>query len=173
MYMITTIDDTSIDCCDKFNSYTPLKPSRAPVIMIGIVVKSYHDHDKVTIKSEYHPKRYKYLTKHFDDTNEWMCVYGVELPVNTHLKHLYQTLLTITDPDPVMYTDILSLHGFTCEENYLLMRKNLIFIDIKHLEKITKIGELDTHDKLQEMLEMNDKYPWYINWCDLKLIYII
>lgn len=171
--MISTIDDTSIECCDKFNSYTPLKPSKAPVVMIGIVVKTYHDHDKVKIKRCYKPKRYKYLTKHFDDTNEWLCIYGVELNITDHLKHLYQTLLTTGSHSPEMYSDILALHGLSCETNYLLMRKNLIYIDIKHLERLTGTDQYNTHDKLQEMLELNDKYPWYINWCDLKLFYII
>ena len=111
--MISTIDDTSIECCDKFNSYTPLKPSKAPVVMIGIVVKTYHDHDKVKIKRCYKPKRYKYLTKHFDDTNEWLCIYGVELNITDHLKHLYQTLLTTGSHSPEMYSDIPAFHGLS------------------------------------------------------------
>ena len=173
MYMITTIDDTSIECCDKFNAYVPLKPGKAPIMMVGILIKTYHDHDKVTIKEHYNPKRYKHLTKHFDDTNEWVCLYGVELPVSENLKHLYHTLATTPQLTAEMCIDILSLHGYTCEENYLLMRRNLIYIDIKHLEKITSNDEYNTHGELQEMLELNDKYPWYANWCDLKLFYII
>lgn len=171
--MISTVDDTSIECCDKFNYYTPITPSLAPIVMIGIAVKTYHDHDKVSIKTKHKPKRYKHLTKHFDNTNEWLCMYGVLQPVNVQLKHLYHTLITTHNPTAEMYADIMALHGLTCETNYLLMRQNLIYIDMKHLDKVTNDTMYNTQDKLQEMLEMNDKYPWYINWCDLKLFYII
>ena len=167
------IDDTDIECLSAFDQFTPLKPSVAPKLLLGMLVKNSLDHDRISIRDSFQPKRYKQLTKHFDGTNEWLCMYGVELPVSRELKHLYHTLLTIPVDDPDTYHDVVKLHGLTCDENFLLMRQNLIPIDIKHLTSVTNNKQYTTFNKLREMLISNDKYPWYVNWCDFKIFFIL
>ena len=171
--MTLTINDTDIECCDKFSLYKPLKSSGTAHLIVGIVVKTYHDHDKVVIKPEYNPVRYKLLSQRFSGVNEWLCLYGVNLEVTKNIKHIHHILSTSTSPTIEMYTDILMSHGFTCDDNYLLMRKNLICIDNKHLDLLTDSMKLNSHEKLQQMLDHNDKYPWYVNWCDIKIFFII
>lgn len=167
------IDDTDIECLPAFDQFVPLKPSDSPVMLLGMTVRNSLDHDRLEIRDEFKPKRYKHLTQHFDGTNEWLCMYGVELPLTRELKHLYHTLITLPVVDPDTYSDVVKLHGLTCDESFLLMRKNLILIDIKHLTTITKDAKYATFSKLREMLITSDKYPWYINWCDFKLFFIL
>jgi hypothetical protein len=167
------IDDTDIECISAFDQFTPLKPSKSPVLLLGMTVRNSLDHDRLLIHSKYNPKRYKQLTQHFDGTNEWVCMYGVEVQPTREIKHLYHTLITLPDCDSDVYSDVVKLHGLTCEENFLLMRKNLILIDIKHLTIVTKTNQFSTFNKLREMLITNDKYPWYINWCDFKIFFIL
>ncbi len=167
------LDDTDIECTSDFNRFNPLKPSDGPILLLGMTVKNSLDYDRLNIRKEFDPKRYKQLTQHFDGTNEWLCMYGVELPLSREIKHLYHTLITLPSSEPDVYSDVVKLHGLTCEENFLLMRRNLILIDIKHLTTITNDDKFTTFNKLREMLITSDKYPWYINWCDFKIFFIL
>jgi hypothetical protein len=168
-----SIDDTNIECTKQFTRYTLVKKASIPYIVVGFLIKRVFDNDRLKIKPGYNPVRKKHLTKHFDGANEWCCVYGVEVDTPVKIKHLYHTLITTPSPSPELYRDIVNMHGFSCDENSLLMRQNMIVLNSKCLSEITDQVDLKTFDSLRKMMVTQPKYPWYSNWSDFKIFIMI
>lgn len=170
---MVTIDDTNIECSSKFSEYYVLDKSTNPNLMLGFLIRTLYDSDRIKIKPEYNPVKIKHFTKHFDNSNEWCCVYGLSIPIEENIKYLYHTLSTLPNPSVDMYKDIIQMHGFTCDNNFLLLRKNMIVLDVKCLSDASKNTKFNTFHALREMLISQPKYPWYSNWVDFKLFLLI
>jgi hypothetical protein len=170
---MVTIDDTNIECTDRFVDYSVVDKHSRPTLLLGFRTKTVYDADRIKIKPEYGPDRIKHLTQHFDGTNEWCCMYGLTIPIEPNVKHLYHTLITIPTPTAEMYRDILKMHGFSCDQNFLLLRKNMIVLDVKCLSDASKNTKFNTFHALREMLVSQPKYPWYSNWVDFKLFLLL
>ena len=170
---MVTIDDTNIQCTEQFTKFSVIDKHTKPLLMLGFLMKTLYDHERIKIKPEYKPIRVKHLSQHFDKSNEWSCIYGLDIPVEANIKHLYHTLITLPKPDAQMYKDILSMHDFSCNDNFLLMRKNMIVLDVKCLSDAAKNTKFNTFHALREMLVSQPKYPWYSNWMDFKLFLLL
>lgn len=170
---MVTIDDTNIECVSQFTKYSVIDKHAKPTLMLGFLIKTLYDSNRIKIKSEYEPQKIKHFAKHFDGANEWCCVYGLNIPVEENIKHLYHTLITLPEPSAEMYRDVLHMHGFSCDNNFLLLRKNMIVLDVKCLSDASKNTKFNTFHALREMLIPQPKYPWYSNWVDFKLFLLL
>lgn len=170
---MVTIDDTNIECTSLFTKYSVADKHTIPTLMLGFLVKTVYDTNRIKIKPEYGPQKIKHFTKRFDGTNEWCCVYGIPIPVEANIKHLYHTIVTLPNPSAEMYRDVLKMHEFSCDDNFLLLRRNLIVLDVKCLSDASKNTKFNTFSALREMLVVQPKYPWYSNWVDFKLFLLL
>lgn len=165
-----TVDETSIECCIESNQFTVHKSGRSPRLVIGYRIETKYDHDRHRIDNSVNPIRLKFLSKDFDNVNEWYYVYGVELDVNKKLQQLHHTIVTTDELTIDKYYDYLELYDYSCEDNFLLLRKNLYIIDNEHMSKVT------TKFKSRKQLEKILKSPevmFYQNCDDYKIFLIL
>ena len=169
------VEETNIECLSEFHEYKPLGKTKRPRLMMGFPIRSKYDHDRVLIKSEYKPTRVKHLCKHFNSTdNEWLCIYGIKMNLMPEVSHLCHTLQTLDDTiTSDTYIDTLKFHGFSCDKSFLMLRENLIPLDMKNLSKATGDDRFKSITTLRDILTLRDKYPWYSNWVDFKLFLIL
>ena len=165
-----TIDETNIECCKESTQYDLHKCGRNPRLLIGYKIETKYDHDRHKINDQASPVRLRFLSRDFDNVIEWYFIYGIELPVNKKLKQLHHNIVTTDNLTIDKYYDYLELYNFSCETNFLLLRKNLYIIDNQHLPKIT--NKYKTYNQLKNIL-MDPDVVFYQNCDDYKIFLIL
>jgi len=165
-----TIDDTELDCIPERDEYTLHKTGRKPKVVIGYKLETKYDHERHHISESVDPQRIRFLSKDFNDVNEWYYVYGVVFDPTSDIQHLFHSTLTVEQLDVDMYYDFLKLFDFTCEDNYLLARKNVYVLDSRHIPHVTH-DQYTSYATLKEVMISND-VSFYQN-CDALKIFLI
>ena len=165
-----TIDETSLECTPGSEEYEIHKTGRRPRVLIGYKITTVFDHQRHSIDPSLEPTRIRVLAKDFDDLNEWYFIYGIEIEPTTDVKHMFHNMIDIKSMDITKYYDYLEMFGYTCDENYLLSRKNIYIIDSRHLASIT--NSLYTNCSELKKLMTNRNMEYYQN-CDSVKIFLI
>lgn len=165
-----TVDETSIECCKESDQFEVHKCGRYPRLVIGYRIESKYDHDRHSIHAESNPVRLKFLSKDFDNVHEWYFIYGIELKPGKSLKQLHHSVVTTDELTIDKYYDYLELFGFTCENNFLLLRKNLYIIDNHHLSKVT--NKYKSYEQLKNVLK-DPEVVFYQNCDDYKIFLVM
>ena len=165
-----TIDETNLECSRESELYKIHKTGRSPRVLLGYKISTIYDHHRHSIPSVLNPKRVRILSKDFDDLNEWYFIYGIEVEPIVDIQHMFHNMLDIKPLDITNYYDHLEMFGFTCDENYLLSRKNIYIIDSRHLATMT--NSLYTNCNELKKLMTNKKTNFYQN-CDSVKIFLI
>ena len=169
MYMIT-VDETHIECTKESQEFEIHKAGRTPKLIVGYRIETKYDYDRHKISDRHKPTRIRFLSKDFDDVYEWYYLLGIELPVPEKLKQLHHTIVTTDNITVSDYYDYLDIHDYTCEDNFLLLRKNLYIIDNRHLDEI--IPKYKTPEALKRMLK-DPNIMFYQNCDEFKIFLII
>lgn len=165
-----TVDETNIECCKESEQFEVHKTGRKPRLVIGYRIETKYDHDRHKINECHDPIRLKFLSKDFDDVNEWYYIYGMDLPVNKKLTQLHHTIVTYDKLTIDKYYDYLELYGYTCEDNFLLLRKNLYIIDNRHIGSVST--KYKTYKQLVDILKDPD-VAFYQNCDDYKIFFLL
>lgn len=163
-----TIDETNIECSEISNQFQLLKPSKRPKVIAGYKISTLYDFSRLRIKPTQKPVRYRFLSKTFDDVNEWYFVYGVEIPIVTKIQKMFHNSINM-NLNIDTYFDFIENHGYTCEDNFLLVRKNVYLLDIKYIDEVSD-GQFSNYNELSQIVETGSKF---YQTCDEIKIFII
>ena len=138
--------------------------------MLGFQIKTQFDYDRIQINDEYNPIYVRHLSKTAENVNEWSCLYGIDLPLPSNIRLLYHSLSNTTeDLDEESYNDILGLYRLSCNDNYLLLRKNLFPIDVRHISTLIDDPLFEDYTTLRKLLVLPEGCQWYMNWSEFKI----
>ena len=79
-------------------------------------------------------------------------------------------MIDVHEMNITKYYDYLEMFGLSCDENYLLSRKNIYIIDSKHLASITGGVYTNINDLKKTMTNPNVQY---FQNCDAVKIFLI
>ena len=165
-----TVDETHIECLPESHEFEIFKTGRKPRLIIGYRIETKYDHDRHRISPEHDPVKLRFLSRDFDNVNEWYYIYGIEFPVNKKLTQLHHTLVTTDDLTIDKYYDYLELYDYSCTSDFLLLRKNLYIIDNQHIADITV--KYKSYDQLKQILK-DPEVVFYQNCDEFKIFLTI
>jgi len=165
-----SIDETNLECSEESNFYDIYKAGRSPRVLLGYKISTIYDHNRHSISANLNPKRIRVLSKDFDDLNEWYFIYGIEVEPTVDVQHMFHNMIDLKPLDITCYYDHLEMFGLTCDENYLLSRKNIYIIDSRHLATMTD-SLYTSYNELKKTMTDN-KTNFYQN-CDSVKIFLI
>jgi len=165
-----TIDETSLECTQETCEYNIHQTGKKPRVVLGYRINTIYDHNRHEIPADLNPVRLRILSKDFDDVNEWYFIYGVDVEPTTTVKHMFHNMIDVHEMNITKYYDYLEMFGLSCDENYLLSRKNIYIIDSKHLASITGGVYTNINDLKKTMTNPNVQY---FQNCDAVKIFLI